>query len=152
MSVRPSVSHQNPLASQNCSYQPVSLPTSEPINHRAYQPLSLSTIKPINHQAYWSLSLSTIKPINHWAHWPSSLLTSDLLLRLLSLFRLLGEFWHCGQLFSLSKNMWLTSGLIDLIKVIEKVWHIGRAVPLLIWIWSLGLTFSLFPYRDDMVE
>ena len=44
MSVRPSVCHRNPLASQNRSYQPSSLSTIVPINHQSYQPLSLSTI------------------------------------------------------------------------------------------------------------
>ena len=105
MSVHPSVCmsvcHRNPSASQNCSYQPLSLSTIEPIDHWAYQPSSLSTIKPINHQAYRPSSLSTIEPINHQAYQPSSLLTiepinhqayqplslstSGLLLRLLSL-------------------------------------------------------------------
>ena len=45
-----SVSHPNPSASQNCSYQPSSLSTIKPINHQAYQTSSLSTIKPIDHQ------------------------------------------------------------------------------------------------------
>ena len=60
-SVHQSVHHKNPSSSQNCSYQPS----------------SLSTIEPIDHQAYWPSSLSTIKP-DHQAHWPSSQFTSGL--------------------------------------------------------------------------
>ena len=105
LSVRQSVSHQNPSASQNWSYQPLSPLTMEPINHQAHWQSSLSTIKPIDHQAYWPSSLLTIKPIDHWvyrtsslstikpiepidhqAYRPSSLLTSGLLSRLLSLY------------------------------------------------------------------
>ena len=67
LSVTPSVRHQNPSASQNCSYHPSS--------HRAYQPLRLSTIEPINHGAHQPLSLSTIKLIDHQAYQPSSPLT-----------------------------------------------------------------------------
>ena len=74
MSIYQSVCHKNPSASQNCSYQPLSLSTIKPINHQAYWPSSLLTI-----------SLLTIKPINHQAHWPLSLSTSGLLLQLLSL-------------------------------------------------------------------
>ena len=90
MSVRPSVSHRNPSASQNCSCRPLSLSTIEPIDHWAYQPLSLLTIEPIksiNHHAYWPSSLSYVSsnPINHQAHWPWSLLTLVLLSRILSL-------------------------------------------------------------------
>ena len=70
MSVCLSVCHQNPSASQNCSYQPSSLSTIEPFDHQAYQPSSLSTIEPINHQAYQPSSLSTIEPIIHWAYQP----------------------------------------------------------------------------------
>ena len=75
LSVRQSVSHQNPSASQNWSYQPLSPLTMEPINHQAHWQSSLSTIKPIDHQAYWPSSLLTIKPIDHQAYRPSSLLT-----------------------------------------------------------------------------
>ena len=53
-----SVHHKNPLASQNCSYQPLSLSTIEPINHQAYRPSSLLTIEPID---LWS-SFATFKP------------------------------------------------------------------------------------------
>ena len=60
-----SVCNKNPTASQNCSYQPLSLSTIEPINRWAYQPASLLTIKPINHRTYQPSSLSTIKAINH---------------------------------------------------------------------------------------
>ena len=85
MSVRLSVCHRNRSASQNRSYQPLSLSTIksinhqaiEPINHQAYQPSSPSTIKPINHQAYQPSSLSPIEPIAHWAYWPSSLSTIE---------------------------------------------------------------------------
>ena len=75
--VNPSISHQNPSASQNCSYRPSGLSTIRPIDHQAYWPSSLLTIKPINHRAYWPLSLSTIEPANHWAYRPSSLLTIE---------------------------------------------------------------------------
>ena len=96
MSVCQSVRNKNPSASQNWSIRP--------INHQAYQPSSLLIIEPINHQAYQPLSPLTIESIDLWSSFAT-----------FKPFHLLGEFWHCGQLFSLAKNMWLTSGLIDLI-------------------------------------
>ena len=71
-----SVSYQNPSASQNHSYWPLSL-SIEPI---AYRPLSLLTIEPTDHWAYQSLTyqplcILTIKPIDHQAYRPSSLFT-----------------------------------------------------------------------------
>ena len=71
-----SVRNQNPSASQNCSYWPLSLSTIEPIDHWACWPLNLLTIGPSNHQAYRPSSLSTIKPINHWPFAPIDLWSS----------------------------------------------------------------------------
>ena len=56
--VRQSISHQNPLTSQNHSHQPSCLLTIEPIDHQAYQPSSLSTIEPIDILS----SFATFKP------------------------------------------------------------------------------------------
>ena len=81
---RLSVRYQNPSASQNCLYCPMSLSTIKPIiNQWAYRPSSLWIIKPIDHRAYQPSSLSsllTIERIDHWAYQPSGLLS-----RLLSL-------------------------------------------------------------------
>ena len=71
MSVCLSVSHQNPSASQNCSYWPSCPSAIMPIGHHAHQPSCPSAIMPIGHHAHRPSCPSAILPIGHHAHQPS---------------------------------------------------------------------------------